>query len=194
MSKTDKWITMEHNNTFIEWFQHRVSMQMSSGEKVSNNFKWLHRGSKFQAMSYSEFTIKNCTFNATNSAVNAPEKTAILIQKVASGTVEISGNTISNSEHNGIQVTKVAGTLRVMNNTISNTGSRAIRISTVAGSTIRVTDNITSNANTNAAEATENGNSVIKISGAGSIVNLSGNTYGGAAVTFVAGDGTYSAN
>jgi len=109
--------------------------------------------------------VENCTFRKTDSAVNAPEKTAILVQNDASN-VEIKDSYIADCEHNAIQFTKIVGEFTIKGNVIEGTGSRAIRLSTKAGAALTITNNAIRNANTNPAEAAENNGEIVKVSGA----------------------------
>lgn len=132
--------------------------------------------------------IRGCKFAATNSAVNAKEKTAILVQGVSKNVVIIDNN-ITSSEHNAIQVVKTSGAVTIDGNTISDIGSRAIRMTTNAGAVLAITNNVISNVNTNPTEALENNGEIIKITGSvvdGSVV---GNTYDNNEISFVNGIG-----
>lgn len=133
-------------------------------------------------------TIKNCEFEATNSAVNKPEKTAILVQGTSKNVV-ISGNNINDPEHNAIQVVGASGSMLVDGNTIANTGSRAMRITTKDGAVLAIMNNTIANANTNPTEAKENGGEIIKITG--SVVDgaFANNTYNGNELVFDNGIG-----
>lgn len=132
--------------------------------------------------------IRNCKFGATNSSVNAKEKTAILMQSPAKNVV-ILDNNIVDSEHNAMQITNAIGSLTIDGNAIDNVGSRAMRIIAKDGATLVIKDNVIKNANTNPAEAAENNGEIIKITGAVTDGALIGNTYGGQAISFVDGIG-----
>ena len=132
--------------------------------------------------------VDGCTFEATNSAVNNKEKTAILIQGISKNVV-IRDNKIDNCEHNAIQVVGASGSMFIDANTMSNTGSRAMRITTKDGATLAITNNIIANVNTNAAEAAENNGEIIKITGVVTDGVTTGNTYGGSAIDFNGGIG-----
>lgn len=134
------------------------------------------------------FIVENCKFEATNSAVNAKEKTAILMQGTSKNVV-IRDNEIKNCEHNAIQVVGASGSMLINDNVINNTGSRAMRITTKDGAVLAIMNNIMANANTNPAEAEENGSEIIKITGSvvdGAIAN---NTYNGNELVFNEGIG-----
>ena len=132
--------------------------------------------------------VKGCTFAATNSAVNAKEKTAILVQGVSKNVVIIDNN-ITSSEHNAIQVIKASGAVTIDGNTISDIGSRAIRMTTNTGAVLAITNNIISNVNTNPTESVENNGEIIKITGF--VINGSfvGNTYDNNDISFISGIG-----
>lgn len=132
--------------------------------------------------------VKNCKFNATNSGVNAKEKTAILVQGTSKNVVIIDNNIVS-SEHNAIQVVGASGSILIDSNIIDSTGSRAMRMTTKDGAILAIMNNIITNANTNPAEAEENAGEIIKITGSvvdGAIAN---NTYNGNELVFNAGIG-----
>jgi len=132
--------------------------------------------------------IKDCKFNATNSAVNAKEKTAILVQGPSSNVVIIDNN-ISGSEHNAIQILKIDGTITIDGNTINNTGSRAMRMTTLAGAVLVITNNVISSVNTNPAEAEDNNGEIIKVTGSVVDGSFVGNTYDNNEISFINGIG-----
>lgn len=132
--------------------------------------------------------VQDCEFEATNSVVNAKEKTAILVQGISKNII-IRNNTIENCEHNGLQVVGVGGSMLVDGNVISNTGSRAMRITTKDGAVLAIMNNTVTNANTNPAEAEANAGEIIKITG--SVVDgaMANNTYDGNEIVFNDGIG-----
>ena len=132
--------------------------------------------------------IKGCEFAATNSAVNAKEKTAILVQGVSKNVVIIDNN-ITSSEHNAIQVINASGAVTIDGNTISDIGSRAIRMTTKTGAVLAITNNVISNVNTNPAEALENNGEIIKITGSVVDGSMIGNTYNNDDISFTNGIG-----
>jgi hypothetical protein len=132
--------------------------------------------------------IENCEFDATNSAVNAKEKTAVLIQGISKNVV-IRGNNIKDAEHNAIQVVGASGSMLIDSNTIAGTGSRAMRITTKDGAVVAIMNNVITNANTNPAEAEENAGEIIKITGAVVDGAMANNTYNGNDLVFNAGIG-----
>lgn len=132
--------------------------------------------------------VENCKFDATNSAVNAKEKTAILVQGISKNVI-IRGNNIKDAEHNAIQVVGSSGSMLIDSNTINNIGSRAMRITTKDGAVLAIMNNVVTNVNTNPAEAKENAGEIIKITGSvvdGAIAN---NTYDGNELVFDGGIG-----
>ena len=132
--------------------------------------------------------IEKCEFEATNSAVNAKEKTAILVQGTSKNVV-IRENKIKDCEHNAIQVVGASGSMLIDSNTINNTGSRAMRITTKDGAVLALMNNAITNVNTNPAEAEENAGEIIKITGSvvdGAIAN---NIYNGNELVFNEGIG-----
>lgn len=132
--------------------------------------------------------IENCEFEATNSAVNAKEKTAVLIQGTSKNVI-IRDNNIKDAEHNAIQVVGASGSMLIDSNTIDSTGSRAMRITTKDGAVLAIMNNTITNANTNPAEAEENAGEIIKITGA--VINgaMANNTYDGSELVFDGGIG-----
>ena len=108
--------------------------------------------------------IEDCEFKTTNSAVNAKEKTAVLIQGTSKNVI-IRGNDIKDAEHNAIQVVGASGSMLIDSNAIASTGSRAMRITTKDGAVLAIMNNVITNVNTNPAEAAENNGEVIKITG-----------------------------
>ena len=132
--------------------------------------------------------VKDCKFEATNSVVNAKEKTAILVQGTSKNVV-IRDNNIKDCEHNAIQVVGVNGSMLIDGNAISNTGSRAMRMTTKDGAVLAIMNNIITNVNTNPTESEENGDEVIKITG--SIIDgaFANNTYDGNTLVFDSGIG-----
>ena len=132
--------------------------------------------------------IEKCEFEATNSAVNSKEKTAILVQGTSKNVI-IRDNKIKDCEHNAIQVVGASGSMLIDSNTINNTGSRAMRITTKDGAVLAIMNNIIANVNTNPAEAEENAGEIIKITGSvvdGAIAN---NIYNGNELVFNEGIG-----
>lgn len=132
--------------------------------------------------------IEKCEFEATNSAVNLKEKTAILVQGTSKNVI-IRDNKIKDCEHNAIQVVGASGSMLIDSNTINNTGSRAMRITTKDGAVLAIMNNTIVNVNTNPAEAEENAGEIIKITGSvvdGAIAN---NTYNGNELVFNDGIG-----
>lgn len=132
--------------------------------------------------------IEKCEFEATNSAVNLKEKTAILVQGTSKNVI-IRDNKIKDCEHNAIQVVGASGSMLIDNNTISNTGSRAMRITTKDGAVLAIMNNTMANANTNPAEAEENAGEIIKVTGSvvdGAVAN---NIYNGNELVFNNGIG-----
>ena len=132
--------------------------------------------------------IEKCEFEATNSAVNLKEKTAILVQGTSKNVV-IRDNKIKDCEHNAIQVVGASGSMLIDSNTINNTGSRAMRITTKDGAVLAIMNNAIVNVNTNPAEAEENAGEIIKITG--SVINgaIANNTYNGNELVFNDGIG-----
>lgn len=132
--------------------------------------------------------IEKCEFEATNSAVNLKEKTAILVQGTSKNVI-IRDNKIMDCEHNAIQVVGASGSMLIDSNTINNTGSRAMRITTKDGAVLAIMNNDITNVNTNPAEAEENAGEIIKITGTvvdGAIAN---NIYNGNELVFNNGIG-----
>jgi len=132
--------------------------------------------------------IEKCEFEATNSAVNLKEKTAILVQGTSKNVI-IRNNKIKDCEHNAIQVVGASGSMLIDNNIISNTGSRAMRITTKDGAVLAIMNNTMVNANTNPAEAEENVGEIIKVTGSvvdGAVAN---NIYNGNELVFNNGIG-----
>lgn len=132
--------------------------------------------------------VKGCKFEATNSAVNAKEKTAILVQGTSKNVIIIDNN-ITGSEHNAIQVIKTSGAVTIDGNKISNIGSRAMRMTTNTGAVLVIANNIISNVNTNPEEAAENNGEIIKVTGSVVEGSFTGNTYDNNNVLFVDGIG-----
>lgn len=132
--------------------------------------------------------IEKCEFEATNSAINLKEKTAILVQGTSKNVI-IRDNKIKDCEHNAIQVVGASGSMLIDSNTINNTGSRAMRITTKDGAVLAIMNNAITNVNTNPAEAEENAGEIIKITGSvldGAIAN---NIYNGSELVFNNGIG-----
>ena len=132
--------------------------------------------------------IEKCEFEATNSAVNLKEKTAILVQGTSKNVI-IRDNKINDCEHNAIQVVGVNGSMLIDSNVVNNTGSRAMRITTKDGAVLAIMNNAITNVNTNPAEAEENADEIIKITGSvidGAIAN---NIYNGNELVFNDGIG-----
>lgn len=132
--------------------------------------------------------IEKCEFEATNSAVNLKEKTAILVQGTSKNVI-IRDNKIKDCEHNAIQVVGASGSMLIDSNTINNTGSRAMRITTKDGAVLAIMNNVITNVNTNPVEAEENAGQIIKITGSvvdGAIAN---NIYNGNELVFNEGIG-----
>lgn len=127
--------------------------------------------------------IENCEFEATNSAVNAKEKTAILIQGTSKNVI-IRGNNIKDAEHNAIQVVGASGSMLIDSNVINNTGSRAMRITTKDGAVLAIMNNVIANANTDPTEAEENAGEIIKITGAVVDGAMANNAYNGSNLVF----------
>lgn len=132
--------------------------------------------------------IEKCEFEATNSAVNSKEKTAILVQGTSKNVV-IRDNKIKDCEHNAIQVVGASGSMLIDGNTINNTGSRAMRITTKDDAVLAIMNNVIVNVNTDATEAEENAGEIIKITG--SVVNgaIANNIYNGNELVFNDGIG-----
>lgn len=130
--------------------------------------------------------VKGCKFEATNSAVNSKEKTAILVQGMSKNVI-IRGNNINDAEHNAIQVVGASGAMLIDSNTISGTGSRAMRITTKDGTVIAIMNNVIANANTNPVEAEENNGEIIKITGVVVDGAMANNTYDGHELVFDSG-------
>lgn len=120
--------------------------------------------------------IKDCEFEATNSAANAKEKTAILVQGTSKNVI-IRDNNIKDCEHNAIQVVGANGSMLIDGNAISNTGSRAMRMTTKDGAVLAIMNNTIINVNTNPTEADENGDEIIKITGSVIDGAFANNTY-----------------
>jgi hypothetical protein len=132
--------------------------------------------------------VEKCEFEATNSAVNSKEKTAVLVQGTSKNVI-IRDNKINDCEHNAIQVVGASGSMLIDSNTINNTGSRAVRITTKDGAVLAIMNNVITNVNTNPAEAQENAGEIIKITGSvvdGAIAN---NIYNGNELVFNGGIG-----
>lgn len=132
--------------------------------------------------------IENCEFEATNSAVNIPEKTSILVQGTSKNVI-IRGNNIKDAEHNAIQVVGASGSMLIDSNTIDSTGSRAMRITTKNGAVLAIMNNVITNANTNPSEAEENGSEIIKITGSVIDGAMANNIYDGNELVFDGGIG-----
>lgn len=132
--------------------------------------------------------IEKCAFEATNSAVNSNEKTAILIQGTSKNVI-IRDNNINDCEFNAIQVVGASGSMLIDSNTINNTGSRAMRITTKDGAVLAVMNNVITNVNTDPAEAEENGVEIIKITGDVNNGAIANNTYNGNELVFNNGIG-----
>lgn len=132
--------------------------------------------------------IEKCEFEATNSAVNSKEKTAILLQGTSKNVI-IRDNKINDCEHNAIQVVGASGSMLIDSNTINNTGSRTMRITTKDGAVLAIMNNVITNANTNPAEAEENAGEIIKITGASVDAAIANNTYNGNELVFNNGIG-----
>lgn len=132
--------------------------------------------------------IKDCEFEATNSAVNTKEKTAILVQGTSKNVI-IRDNNIKDCEHNAIQVVGVNGSMLIDGNAISNTGSRAMRMTTKDDAVLAIMNNTIINVNTNPVEAEENGDEVIKITGSVIGGAFANNTYDGNTLVFDSGIG-----
>ncbi|KAK1373173.1 hypothetical protein POM88_029366 [Heracleum sosnowskyi] len=62
-SKSGKWITNEHNRTFVKWFKDRVMSQYSeSPTTISNTLKWLAYGPDIPVTSYEGYDVNGYTF------------------------------------------------------------------------------------------------------------------------------------
>ncbi|KAK1402699.1 hypothetical protein POM88_002304 [Heracleum sosnowskyi] len=57
-SKSGKWVTNEHNRSFVKWFKDRVMSQYSeSPSTVSNILKWLAYGPDIPVISYQGYDV-----------------------------------------------------------------------------------------------------------------------------------------
>ncbi|KAK1402149.1 DUF4216 domain-containing protein [Heracleum sosnowskyi] len=62
-SKSGKWITNEHNRTFVKWFKDRVISRYSeSPTTISNTLKWLAYGPNIPVTSYEGYDVNGYTF------------------------------------------------------------------------------------------------------------------------------------
>ncbi|KAL8099331.1 hypothetical protein AgCh_031838 [Apium graveolens] len=62
-SKSGKWVTNEHNRSFVKWFKDRVMSQYSeSHTTVSSTLKWLAYGPDMPVRSYQGFDVNGYTF------------------------------------------------------------------------------------------------------------------------------------
>jgi hypothetical protein len=62
-SKSGKWVTNEHNRSFVKWFKDRVMSQYSeSPTTVSNALKWLAYGPDMPVTSYKGYDVNGYTF------------------------------------------------------------------------------------------------------------------------------------
>lgn len=122
--------------------------------------------------------IEKCEFEATNSAINTKEKTAILIQGTSKN-VAIRDNKIKDCEFNAVQVVGASGSMLIDSNTINNTGSRAMRITTKDGAVLAIMNNVIANVNTDPIEAEENAGEIIKITGVVTGGAIANNIYNG---------------
>ncbi|XP_063949039.1 uncharacterized protein LOC108203290 [Daucus carota subsp. sativus] len=62
-SKSGKWVTNEHNRSFVTWFRDRVMLQHSSSHSsVSNTVKWLAYGPDMPVRSYQAYDVNGYTF------------------------------------------------------------------------------------------------------------------------------------
>nr|XP_017252692.1 PREDICTED: uncharacterized protein LOC108223115 isoform X2 [Daucus carota subsp. sativus] len=62
-SKSGKWVTNEHNRSFVKWFRDRVMLQYSSSHSsVSNTVKWLAYGPDMPVRSYQAYDVNGYTF------------------------------------------------------------------------------------------------------------------------------------
>ncbi|KAK1359295.1 hypothetical protein POM88_020707 [Heracleum sosnowskyi] len=62
-SKSGKWVTNEHNRSFVKWFKDRVMSQYSeSPSTISNILKWLAYGPDIPVISYQGYDVNGYTF------------------------------------------------------------------------------------------------------------------------------------
>ena len=63
-SKNERWLTNEHNRSFVIWFKDKVMSQLSqTNHNVSDTIKWLAYGPKFQVSSYEVYAINGYVFH-----------------------------------------------------------------------------------------------------------------------------------
>jgi len=61
--KTERWLTIEHNRSFIEWFKNRVLFQLSqTNHDISDTIKWLAYGPQLQVNPYEGYDINGYVF------------------------------------------------------------------------------------------------------------------------------------
>ncbi|XP_074324358.1 uncharacterized protein LOC141661273 [Apium graveolens] len=62
-SKSGKWVTSEHNQSFRKWFKNRMMSQYSENHSIiSNTLKWLAYGPDIPVRSYQAFDVNGYTF------------------------------------------------------------------------------------------------------------------------------------
>ncbi|KAK1393806.1 hypothetical protein POM88_012862 [Heracleum sosnowskyi] len=62
-SKSGKWVTNEHNRSFVKWFKDRVMSRYSeSPSTISNTLKWLAYGPDMPVISYQGYDVNGYSF------------------------------------------------------------------------------------------------------------------------------------
>ncbi|XP_019166811.1 PREDICTED: uncharacterized protein LOC109162589 [Ipomoea nil] len=62
-SKSERWVTNEHNRTFIRWFRDRVMQELSEvPNNISETIRWLAHGPNWLVIYYEAYEINGYTF------------------------------------------------------------------------------------------------------------------------------------
>jgi len=62
-TRTDSWISREHNATFIQWLKSHIYAELNvNSSNISDRLRWLATGPTFQVFSYSAYMINGYTF------------------------------------------------------------------------------------------------------------------------------------
>jgi len=62
-TRTDNWISREHNATFIQWLKSHIFVELNvKSSNISDRLRWLSNGLTFQVFSYTAYMINGYTF------------------------------------------------------------------------------------------------------------------------------------
>ncbi|XP_074278631.1 uncharacterized protein LOC141602226 [Silene latifolia] len=61
--KGERWLTMEHNRSFVKWFTNEVDIELiNDREKVSDEVRWLAHGPGMHVLTYQGYDINGYSF------------------------------------------------------------------------------------------------------------------------------------